>query len=264
MEEQATLVVDEASTEYVGRWNRLISTTNWEKGRIICQWRDALRQIDSEPSVATDEAWSCQVGGVSPQHVGRLRRVFERFGQDHERYTGLYWSHFQAACEWLDAEMYLQGAVESGWSVSQMRQQRCEAMGGEPDQEPDLVDFADPAVDLDEDASDDAEARMPESVAESIGDVHGASDLPRDEPETAPFETDLGDESDSLPADNPSLHAMRPFEALPALPSDLNEAFELMKLAILNHKISGWREISCEGVLAVVDSLKQLALAPAG
>ena len=27
---------------FVGQWNRLVSTTNWEKGRIICQWRDAL------------------------------------------------------------------------------------------------------------------------------------------------------------------------------------------------------------------------------
>ena len=43
MEEQATLLLA-AATEYVGRWNRLVSTTNWEKGRIICEWREALRQ----------------------------------------------------------------------------------------------------------------------------------------------------------------------------------------------------------------------------
>ena len=42
MEEQAAVV--EASTEYVGRWNRLISTTNWEKGRIIAEWRAALQR----------------------------------------------------------------------------------------------------------------------------------------------------------------------------------------------------------------------------
>ena len=56
---------------------------------------------------------------------------------------------------------------------------------------------------------------------------------------------------------------LRPFESLPTLPSDLNEGFELMKLAILNHKVSGWAEISQDDVLAVLESLRQLVLAPA-
>ena len=131
MEEQGTLAV-EASAQYVGRWNRLVSTTNWEKGRIIHQWREALRQAGAPAASYTDDAWSRQVSHVTPQHVGRLRRVFERFGQVYEQYEGLYWSHFQAACEWPDAEMYLQGAVENNWSISQMRDQRWEAMGGAP------------------------------------------------------------------------------------------------------------------------------------
>ena len=38
--------VEQASAEYLGRWNRLVSTTNWEKGRIISAWRQAL--IDSD------------------------------------------------------------------------------------------------------------------------------------------------------------------------------------------------------------------------
>ena len=36
-----------------------------------------------------------------------------------------------------------------------------------------------------------------------------------------------------------------------------------MKLAILNHKVSGWREIARDDVLAVLESLRQLVLAPA-
>ncbi len=131
MEEQVTLLAD-ASTEYVGRWNRLISTTNWEKGRIICQWRETLQQAGAPAESFTDDAWSRQVGGVTPQHVGRLRRVCKRFGDVFEQYAGLYWSHFQAACDWPDAEMYLEGAMQSGWSVSQMREQRWEATGGAP------------------------------------------------------------------------------------------------------------------------------------
>ena len=39
--------------------------------------------------------------------------------------------------------------------------------------------------------------------------------------------------------------------------------FELLKLAILNHKVSGWREIAGDHVLAVLKSFRQFALAPA-
>ena len=64
-------------------------------------------------------------------------------------------------------------------------------------------------------------------------------------------------------ADVPAAPPLRPFESLPPLPPDLNEAFDLFRLAILNHKVSGWREISRNDVLSVLESLKQLALAPA-
>ena len=131
MEESATLAID-ASVEYVGRWNRLVSTTNWEKGRIIHQWREALRQAVAPAGSFADEAWSGQVGGVTPQHVGRLRRVYERFGEVFGQYRGLYWSHFQAAVDWPDAEMWLEGAVQNGWTISQMRAQRWEAIGAPP------------------------------------------------------------------------------------------------------------------------------------
>ena len=132
MEETSEIVVQTAN-EYVGRWNRLVSTTNWEKGRIIFEWREALQQAGAPSSVYSDEAWSQQVGNVTPQHVGRLRRVYERFEKVHQQYRGLYWSHFQAALDWDDAEMYLEGAVQNDWSVSQMRNQRWEALGGQPE-----------------------------------------------------------------------------------------------------------------------------------
>jgi len=55
--------------------------------------------------------------------------------------------------------------------------------------------------------------------------------------------------------------SIRPFENLPALPRDLSEAFEGFKLAILNHKLAGWREVGAADVLTVLDALKQLVLA---
>jgi hypothetical protein len=263
MEEQAAVVV-EAATEYVGRWNRLVSTTNWEKGRIISEWRAAMQQADAAAASYTDDAWSQQVGGVTPQHVGRLRRVYERFGEVYEQYPGLYWSHFQAALDWPDAEMYLEGAVQNDWSVAQMRNLRWEAMGGEPELRPREADVV--AAELDEDVPAGNDSPLPAAISESLGEVHGADDFSEfDDAETAPPDGDASGISDMMNAavDGPSAPLLRPFESLPPLPADLKEAFELMKLAILAHKVCGWAEIARDDVLSVLESLKQLALAPA-
>jgi hypothetical protein len=259
MEEQATLLA-EASSEYVGRWNRLISTTNWEKGRIICEWRETLREAGAPSASFTDDAWSRQVGSVTPQHVGRLRRAYERFGEVFRQYPGLYWSHFQAASDWPDAEMYLEGAVRSGWSVSQMCDQRWEAMGGAPELKPREADIV--AAELDEDVSAGDDGSLPATISASLGEVRGARDV-SGEPRAR--EDDEASASMRVPAvaDAPAAPLLRPFEALPPLPPDLNEAFELMKLAILNHKVSAWQEIARDDVLSVLESLRQLALAPA-
>jgi hypothetical protein len=260
MEEQAAVVV-EASTEYVGRWNRLISTTNWEKGRIIFEWRAALQEADAPAASYTDDAWSQQVGGVTPQHVGRLRRVFERFGETHDQYAGLYWSHFQATIDWPDAEMYLEGAVQNDWSVSQMRNQRWEAMGAAPESRPQEADVV--ASEFDEDISAGNDDPLPASISASLGEVRAADEFSQyDEPEAAPFDGDAAGATGAM-ADMPSAALLRPFESLPPLPEDLKEAFELMKLAILAHKVCGWADIARDDVLSVLESLKQLALAPA-
>lgn len=264
MEAQATLVI-EASTEYVGRWNRLISTTNWEKGRIILEWRKALEQAGVAAADFSDDAWSRQVGGVSPQHVGRLRRVYERFGQVHDQYAGLYWSHFQAAIDWPDAEMYLEGAVQSGWSVSQMRQQRCEATGGADESAPFEEDALNAAFDEDAFGGDDDAPSA--TISESFGEVHGDDARSDEDLDAESFDADRAIAADAAPSvaadDAVAMPLLRPFESLPALPSDVNEAFELFKLAILSHKVSGWRDIARDDVLSVLDALRQLALAPA-
>ncbi len=258
MEEQATLE-RQTSSEFVGRWNHLVSTTNWEKGRIICQWRGALQAADASQLAYTDDAWSQQVGGVSPQHVGRLRRVFERFGDVHDQYTGLFWSHFYAALDWHDAEMYLEGAVQNGWSVSEMRRTRSEAIGVSPELIP---SDADVAIDADEDILENGAGQLPAAIAETFGEVRNAArrddDLAGEPDEAADYQSaDMEVATDDAPSAVPS----RPFESLPALPPDMNDAFELMKLAILNHKVSGWREIARSDVLAVLESLRQLTVA---
>lgn len=253
-----TTFLDEAAAEYVGRWNHLVSTTNWEKGQIISLWRARLIRAEAPVQAYSDEAWARWVGNVSGQHVGRLRRVWEQFGETHHQYSGLYWSHFQAVLDWDDAEMWLEGAVQNGWSVAQMRNQRWEAMGAPTDEQPREEDVVAAELDEDADPADD-------SVSTSTGVVRDF------EEEMAESEEEEADETiDSAPFDDPgsdsgtatAVDPVRPFEKLPKLPDDLAEAFESFKLAILAHRLTGWQEISCGEVLAVLDSLKQLALAP--
>lgn len=129
-------VVEESSREYIGQWNRLISRTNWEKGQLISEWRASMVFSGAPTQLYSDDAWSRRVGNVSGQHVSRLRRVYDRFSQTYEQYPGLYWSHFQAALDWEDAEVWLEGAIHQRWSVSQMRNQRWVAIGAPPECKP--------------------------------------------------------------------------------------------------------------------------------
>ena len=101
------------SKQFLHQWNQLVSTTNWEKGKIICRWRDALQAEGFSPHHFSDEAWSRHIGDVTPQHAGRLRKVFVRFGSVWQEYPGLYWSHFYAALDWDDPELWLEGAIQN-------------------------------------------------------------------------------------------------------------------------------------------------------
>jgi len=258
-------LVDEASSPYLGRWNRLVSTTNWEKGRIIAEWRQALVDAGADAAAYTDEAWSQRVGNVTPQHVGRLRRVYHRFGQAYPQYDGLFWSHFQAAVDWEDAEMWLEGAVQNDWSISQMRDSRWEAIGAPAELKPRPEDITE--AELDEDVDEAVEAPMPDTISPMVSEVRSEEDAERDESqsdfhaaeEVIDYDVDDSPGADSLAAE---AEPFRPFENLAELPADLNEAFESFKLAILHHKISTWQEVSAETVVSALEALKQLALAP--
>lgn len=258
---------DRASLGFVGEWRGLVSTTNWEKGRIIHQWRETLRATGAAATQYSDEAWSRRVGQVSSQHAGRLRRVYERFHAQREQFPRLYWSHFQAATDWTDAEMWLEGAVQSDWSVSEMRSRRWEALGGSAGEKPRDADVVE--AEFDEDADPAAEGELSE-VRDPGDDRNGreraASDDRQDddeESEVAGSQSGVAFDVDAAeyPADSPEA-PVRPFANLAELPDDLTEAFESFKLAILHHRLSGWREVSRDDVLASLDSLKQLALAP--
>lgn len=267
LEVPEALDTDQASQPYVGRWHRLISTTNWEKGRIISQWREALIDAQAPAATYSDEAWALRVGGVSGQHVGRLRRVYQRFGGVSETYPGLFWSHFQAALDWDDAEMWLEGAVQSQWSVSAMRDQRWETLSAADkalvqSEMGDAVGMDD-AVEMDEDSEPTQNARPERSgdggAFENAGPLHEGPDF-GDEFVDGDFGSGTGASLDSSGVGDAAA-SVRPFENLPELPDDLAEAFDAFKLAILRHKATAWRDIRCQDLLASLDALKELALA---
>lgn len=257
----------ELSAEFVGRWGALISTTNWEKGRIISEWREALMGSEAPAAAYSDEAWSRRVGGVTPQHVGRLRRVHERFGDSFKTYAGLYWSHFLAALDWDDAEMWLEGASQSAWSVSQLRRTRWESMGGQPELEPDEREIAADgslSMGVDEDFTPLAEADAqtgkqdgPRAVAEGPlaegpdfgDDAYGAGGSSEDATSTEDDDVPWDDDAEQRPSESP-------FARLPSLPVDLAEALEQFKLAIIRHRADSWAEVSQADVLQALEALK--------
>ena len=253
------------SKPFIGQWNQLVSTTNWDKGEIICQWRKSLKAKKASASESSDEAWSHLVGGVTPQHVGRLRRTFEKFGHTYKEYEGIFWSHFYAALDWDDPEMWLEGAVQSKWSVSQMRQQRWETLG-KVGQAPDAADIV---------STEAAEETQSLALSENTrgndrdyieGPVHEGPDWgdEEDKPSSKSSREQGGQDdqgSGEQPASKP--HAVRPFESFSDLPDDVEQAANSFKVAIISHKAQEWEEISKEDVIGLLDALKQLVeLAP--
>lgn len=253
----------EASQPFVGRWDRLVSRTNWDKGRIVHEWREALVAADAPPAEFSDDAWSQLVGGVTPQHVGRLRRTFQRFGDQVDVYPTLFWSHFHAAVDWNDAELWLEGAKLNEWSVAQMRRERWEKLGGVgAAPKPEEIVAVESDEDFDAQASGaTTEVRDPAEFGEASGPRHEGSDFGDEEGATALHDGDAEASTEEAPFDDGPA-PQRPFENLAPLPADLNEAVESFKLAILHHKLSGWTEVSAADVVAHLQALELLANAP--
>ena len=250
-------VIEEVSSDYISSWNRLISMTNWEKGKLIHNWRSTLSEKGLPRQVYSDESLAKRLGNVSGQHIGRLRRVFERFGETFEKYSGLFWSHFQAVLDWDDAENWLTDASENQWSVATMRLQRWESIGSPAGQKPNDTDII--MSDLDEDVNpyndsdtvldgrkSNVEPNKNKDKKKKDGDSHGGgSDGGSDDY--------LGDFSS--PAE-----AFAQMKEIKDLPEDLKEAFEQLKVVILSHKVSGWREVEPQRILTFLNAMKVVVM----
>ncbi|MCL2005226.1 MAG: hypothetical protein FWG73_03580 [Planctomycetaceae bacterium] len=263
-------LVDRLSEPIIGQWNVLVSQTNWEKGSLILNWRNELIAAGLPNTVYSDEAWARHVGNVSAQHVGRLRRVSERFGTAYPNFAGLYWSHFSVALDWDDAELWLEGAVQNSWSVAQMRVQRWETLGGSDDQKPLEKDVI--VADFDEESY--SHSAMPDRIegrTAEIGAVEGfdASSIAVPDIDEKPVKKKEQTKKDkakhtestagiSVPRTGELLMSLREISNFPA---DLADSLELLKVAILNHKLAGWQSISAEQVGRALEMLKMLTVA---
>ena len=253
----------ERSVSFVGRWNRLVSSTNWEKGRIIQQWRQTLQEAGCPATQYSDDAWSKLTGQISPQHAGRLRRVYERFGDVQSSYNGLYWSHFLAAIDWQDAELWLEGAAQGEWSIPKMKEMRREATGevseGPLHAEVLGVPFED-EVDYD-DYHDSGETLLEHGSYERSASPSNSDSAIQESKSKAPSDDDVGNANNINSASNAVGNDALLSESLP---DDLVEAFELCKIAILRHKASGWQQTTPEAVAMQIDILKAIVYAPSG
>ncbi len=247
------------SGKFIGQWQTLISTTNWDKGQIIVAWREELAMQELSPLHYSDESWSRIVGGVSPQHAGRLRRTYERFGEVYQSYKGIFWSHFYAALEWDDGEMWLEGAVQNRWSVSQMRMKRWESLGGDPRSKPKAGEIVE--SEIEEELTSLAVAENQE-LGKKEKDYDEYVPGPRDErpdfgDDEAPFNS--GDDRVSV-TNEANSPAIRLFAAFENLPDDVSTAAEEFKLCIIRHKTAEWSELSRDQMVDLLDALKQLTL----
>ena len=263
LEGDQDLHLAELAEPFVGQWNRLISTTNWEKGRIIQEWRERLMEAGEAATVYSDEAWARRVGGVTSPHVGRLRRVYERFGSTFESYDGLYWSHFLAALDWEDSPLWLEGASRESWSVSRMREQRWQAHGAVESQRPTSSQLVE--VDTDEDIVLPAQGGgrgtqgAGDPAATAAGRTYDEPDFGESEELTAlgGAGRDGGESGTNGAAvrDEDWEAPIQPFVGLPELPEDLADAMEQLKLALLRHKTGGWEGVSSDTVQRYLDAM---------
>jgi hypothetical protein len=257
--------IAEPSRPFVGNWQTLISQTNWEKGKIIFGWRTALQDQGLPNRLYSDAAWSRLVGEVSPQHVGRLRRTWERFGDVCQDYDGLYWSHFWAALEWQDAEMWLEGAVQNRWSVSDMRYQRWETMGqlaGERPGPEELVSgSAEEGVRLAESGTATGPAVREDTVFRDEGSaiqgpLREGPDFGDDEGAEQAAAARGSAASDSL-VDRVDMDAI-----LADLPDEIVLPFRDLRAAIVAARDDDWRTVKRIDVIALVNDLRMLLRKP--
>ncbi|MDO5552230.1 MAG: hypothetical protein Q4G68_00585 [Planctomycetia bacterium] len=258
--------VDEIAMEFVSFWNRLVSQTNWEKGKVIHTWRTRLIEAGVPHSLYTDEAIAKRIGNVSGQHVGRLRRVFEQF-ESPDAYPTLYWSHFQAALDWQDASEWLQKAADEALSVAAMRIARWEKYGAPADRKPKDSEIV--LAEPDEDVNPFNDSNSDESSTKGSGEKkkneNASTKTVRDPDASNPDPNSFaGDENQWQTCGKTTADVLNSLNKMPSLPDDLADAFEMLKLAIVSHKLTKWSDVPAEHILDYLNAMRAIVLSNDG
>jgi hypothetical protein len=259
---------DELSVPHVGVWKTLVSQTNWEKGAIILRWRESLQAAGLPAAAYSDWQWAKRAGNVTPQHVGRLRRVAERFGEQAKKYPKLFWSHFYATLDWEDAELWLEGAVQNDWSVAQMQVRRADTLGASADLKPRDEDVY--SAEWDEDVSgrnDSSVNRSANRIEPKTAEIGAAdisegfdADMPlgMDAKPEKPAKNKNGEQDGKASGGRTTKDLMIALADFSDMPEDLAEALEALKTSLLNHKLSSWNEVSTQKLSQHLDAMKAL------
>lgn len=104
----------ESEDQLIDRAKQAISACSWTLGECAALWTKRYAKG------RTDAAFGEMIG-LSADQVYQRRRVWETFGDVHEQYTALKWSHFYAAINWDDAAACLTWAEELQSTVAEMR-----------------------------------------------------------------------------------------------------------------------------------------------
>lgn len=259
-------LIDEIASEFVGFWNLLVSQTNWEKGKVIHSWREKLQAAGLPKRVYSDDALSQRIGNVSPQHVGRLRRVYERFG-DREVLPNLFWSHYQAALDWDDADEWLEKASNEKLSVAQTRIARWEKYGPTLQTKPRDEDIVDAEQDEDVNPFNDSNSEeivSGQSLKETKEDAEKETKKQKKSKKKEDELGEFGGEEEPWEAEAKAgvtfttADVLDAIGKLEALPEDLNEAMESLKISILTHKLEKWETVTPILVAQYLSELKRL------
>ena len=270
-------IINEIALEFIGFWNRLVSQTNWEKGKVIHTWRTRLIEAGLPRSVYSDESIAQRIGNISSQHVGRLRRVYERFGDENayrnnDKYINLYWSHYQAVLDWEDADTWLDKASSEGLSVAQMRVARWEKNGAPANRKPKDEDIVISEKDEDVNPMNDSDAEFVDILPATDPENKDKKKKGRDGGEEGQKKSDDESEDENEgknfrgsdePWESPrrsTSEILRDMGSYPELPEDLAGPIGDLKEAILNYKLADWDEVSREDVLKWLNALRGIVV----
>lgn len=104
----------ESEEQLIQSAREAVSQCNWVVGECASKWTQRYAKGRTDADFG-------QMVGLSGDQIFQRRRVWESFGDNYEKFTGLKWSFFYVALNWDDAEDCLTWAQDADATVSEMR-----------------------------------------------------------------------------------------------------------------------------------------------